>query len=200
MAVGRERHALEIPEKIMFVKPKIMIRYSLLYLTLVFLFSCTAKEEEKNDTVKTNTIPANNNEVVQIRVDSVELPSFEIELSLSQKAEEKLKTNKETIIVAAYFSAIPKDTTNKDYVKYGEVTVTSKEKELTNERLTKFEGIKFPRSLYDSLNAESITLLINVYSGRRSLKDNILDCEILHRPVEAIKGNKFTLKGKLIGE
>ena len=121
-------------------------------------------------------------------------------MNLSSKAEEKLKAIRETIIVAAYFSGIPKDTTIKDYVKYGELAINSNERELSDNRIAKFEGIKFSRTLLDTIPAKNMNLLINVYSGRRSAKDNLLDCDILNKPISEIKGKKIILKGKLIGE
>lgn len=179
-----------------------MIKFSILYLTMVFIFSCSPqnekqkdKEQSKNDTL----VPNKDNDVLFIG-DSVEIPSFEIEVILSNKAEEKIKTNKETIIVAAYFSGIPKDTTLKEYVKNGEYAIGSHEKELSSERVVKFEGIKFSRSLYDTLSPGSLVVLINVYSGRKSAKDNLLDCDILQDHISVVKGKRFLIKGKLIGE
>ncbi len=183
-------------------KIKPMIKFSALYLVMIFLFSCAYHKEKKNndDPSKNDTMVSNSNDYLRFTGDSIEMPPFEIELSLSAKAEEKLKTIKETIIVAAYFSGIPKDTTLKEYVKYGEIAIGSREKELTGERVAKFEGIKFPKTLLDTIAAKNMSLLINVYSGRKSTKDNLLDCDILQKPISEIKGNKFVLKGKLIGE
>lgn len=178
-----------------------MIKFPALYLVLVFLLSCSSNKEEKNNEQATqNDSLVVNDDYIRVTGDSIVMPFFEIEVSLSPKAEEKLKTNKETIIVAAYFSGIPKDTTHKEYVKYGEIAIASRERELANERVAKFEGIKFPKALLDTIPAKNFSLLINVYSGRKSSKDNLLDCDILSKPVSEIKGKKFVLKGKLIGE
>ena len=125
---------------------------------------------------------------------------FEIEVSLSNKAEEKLKAGKETIIVAAYFSGMPKDTTLTLLVENGEWGLGSREIELRTERVAKFEGIRFSRSLYDSVAPKSMNVLINVFSGRRSTDVNLLSCDILQDSVSAVGGKKFLLKGKLIAE
>ena len=124
-------------------KTKIMKKLLSLYIAVVFLLSCSShKEEKKNDApAKNDSVALNSNDYLQITGDSVEIPSFEIEVSFSPKAEEKLKTMKETIIVAAYFSGIPKDTTLKDYLKYGEIAITSNERELSDNRVAKFEEI-----------------------------------------------------------
>lgn len=179
-----------------------MIKFSGIYPVLVFLLSCSSHKEEKKiePAVKNDSLVLNNNYDVEFKGDSVVIPSFEIEIKLSNKAEEKLKKSKETIIVAAYFSGIPKDTTLKEYVKTGEYAIGSCEKELQNERIAKFEGIRFSRSLYDTLSAKSLVVLINVFSGRKSTKVNLLDCDILQDSISKIKGKRSVIKGKLIGE
>jgi hypothetical protein len=132
--------------------------------------------------------------------DSVVLPTFEIDLQLSPKAEQKLKSAKETVIVKAYFSGVPKDTTSKAYKKWGEIGMLEPEIELSDLRTAKFDGVKFSKKLYDSIANKNLRLLINIYSGRRSSKDNLLNCDILEDSLSNIKDKKFVLKGKLIGE
>ena len=117
-----------------------------------------------------------------------------------QKANRKLKKDKETIIVAAFFTGQPKDTTSEMYRLNGEINVAYAEKELKDDRIARFEGVKFSKALYDSLADKDIQLLINIYSGRRSTNVNLLDCDILQDKMSALKEKKFVLKGKLIGE
>ena len=172
----------------------------------IFVFISCHDGDEKHDTNGADSTGNSKDSVITqndpltIIGDSVEIPSFEIEISLSDKANEKLKKEKESIKVAAYFSGIPKDTTLEEYRHSGEYPVTMSEKELLDTRTAKFEGIRFSRSLYDSLANKNITLLINVFSGRRSSKLNFLNCDILQDSISAIKGKHFVLKGKLIGE
>jgi len=133
--------------------------------------------------------------------DSVEIPSFDIELKLSQKAEKKLKNDNESVIVMAYFSGDPiENIPNKyvDNVEMGELFLLSYPIELTDKRLAKFENIKFSLELYNLLANKDIRLLINVYSGRKSTNINLLDCGILQDSMSKIKGKRFTIKGKLI--
>ena len=136
--------------------------------------------------------------------DSVEIPYFEIELKLSDKAEKKLKTDNESIIVMAYFTYFQEDKIYpekyKDNVDYsGELMLLSYPIELTDKRLAIFENVKFSKDLYDLFGEnKDIDLLINVFSGRKSCEDNILDCTILQNPMSKIKGKRFTIEGKLI--
>jgi hypothetical protein len=178
--------------------------------TMVLLFSCGSgtgdkkkdlPEQRPGDTasVKKDTAsPVNDASYLVFTGDSVLIPPFEIDVSLSTKAEQKLKKDKETIIVKAYFSGIPKDTTIEEYKKTGSLSLASAEKELFAGRTAGFAGIKFSKALYDSLGDKNITLLINIYSGRRASKDNLLNCDILEDKMSNLKGRKFTIKGKLI--
>jgi hypothetical protein len=187
-----------------------MVKTFLLIVTTVLLFSCASKNADKKnglpvqpagDTTslkKDRSSLLNDSNYLVFTGDSVEIPSFEIEVSLSTKAEQKLKNDKETIIVKAFFSGIPKDTTLEEYKKEGQLGVVSSEIELFTSRVAVFRGIRFSKLMYDSLADKDINLLINIYSGRRSSKDNLLNCDILEDKMSHIKGRRFTIKGKLI--
>lgn len=132
--------------------------------------------------------------------DSMIIPSFEIEVVLSKLATEKLARDKETVIVAAWFAGSPMDTSSKEFKESGEIFVNTAQVELAEGRIAKFEQIKFAKSLYDSLADKDIRVLINVFSGRRSTQDNLLDCSILSEKMSVVKDRKFVLAGKLIAE
>ena len=191
-------------------RPQLMIKSSTIFLILSFLFSCASNEGQKNNNtsnkgtgkiliVKKDT-SLNKIGYYKIDGDSLIIPSFDIEVCLTQKANKKLKDAKETIIVSAYFIGQPKDTTSKEYLESGEMGIGSSERELSDSRITKFENIKFSKALYDSLADKDIQLLINIYSGRKSTDVNLLDCDILQDKMSNIKGKRFKIKGKLIGE
>ena len=161
---------------------------------------------------KTDTLNIEHSEVIEefqnsgylkIVGDLVEVPYFEIELKLSEKAEEKLKTDNETVIVMAHFTYFQEDKIYpekyQDKLYFGELMLLSYPIELTDERLAKFENVKFPKDLYDLFGEnKDINLLINVCSGRKSSEYNLLHCDILQNSMSEIKGKKFTIKGKLI--
>jgi hypothetical protein len=132
--------------------------------------------------------------------DSVLIPDFEIEVSLSPNAEKKLKEYNETVIVSAMFSGVPKDTTSEEYLIWGQMGINDFKIELTNQRIARFEKVRFHSSVLNKLSDVDIFLLINVFSGRRSSENNILDVEFLQDKMSVIKGKKYILKGKLIGE
>lgn len=184
------------------------------YLTLLpltVLFSCASHDGHspanvvmsRTDSALGTFIKAassKDSNYLQIVGDSIEIRPFEIDVSLSPKAEEKLKEDKETVIVAAFFTGEPKDTTTREYRDNGEIFVTSRKIELTESRKAKFEGIKFSKGLYDSLSSKDINLLINVFSGRRSTNVNLLDCGIISLKMSRLESSSDTIKGRLIEE
>jgi len=175
---------------------------------MAILFSCTSNEGKNSgaiaDSVGNHAVlngdTAGGMGYLTMDKDSLLIPSFKIEISLSGQANEKLNRSKETIIVAAWFSGVPKDTTSKEYAESGEMFLASAKVELSNSRVASFEGIRFSKAAYDSLADKNISVLINVFSGRRTTQDNLLDCNILSEKMSAVKGQKFVLTGKLIGE
>ena len=177
-----------------------------LFLASAFLFSCSQpvkqKDETKKDTLavvkKEDNKPAAISDYFKVVGDSAEIPPFEIEVKLSDKAEKKLKDKKESVIVTAYFSGTPKDSTK--YMEDGEYAVGEHSIELTDSRIAKFRGVKISKAMYESLFDLDIQLLINVYSGRRSSKMNYLDVMTLQKPISEFRGQKFVLTGTLIGE
>ena len=134
--------------------------------------------------------------------ETVEIPFFEIEVQLSGAAEEKLKKDNESVIVAAYFSGycewdkIPEE--YQDYFGDGDLLVHRIE--LTNKRIARFEHLELPQKLYDLLDDKDFRVLINIFSGRKSSESNILDCAVLSGPISKIKEKRFTLNGGLITE
>lgn len=130
--------------------------------------------------------------------DSVILPEFEIELKLSENAEKKLKTDKESIIVQAYFSGIPKDTTLADYIMWGKIRIGSYKVELFDKRVARFVNVKISKDALELLSDKDFEVLINIFTGRRASSSNLLDTDILQDGIESIKAKRHLLKGKLI--
>lgn len=174
-----------------------------LFLPAIINISCTSSGE------KTNSNSLKEDSVTNVKIvtaadyftpvgDSMELPSFEIEIQLSEKAKKQLKKKKETVIVAAYLSGIPKDTTL--YMEDGEYAIGAHNIELVDSENAKFTGLKISKAIFESLADKDIQVLINVFSGRRSSNLNLLDCDILQKQISELKDQRFQLKGKLIGE
>jgi hypothetical protein len=172
-----------------------------LFLSVSLLFAC-ASQDNKPQTPAANVPAAAPIVPTQIGAytligDSLLLPPVEIEVSLSEKATQKFGNITETIIVDASFSAPSSDPNGKNYEE--PTVVATVQKELNgNERRARFEGIKFPKRLYDSLFDKDVELLVNVYSGRKSSPDNLLSCGIVSEKASVFKDKKYTIKCKLI--
>ncbi|CCH02305.1 hypothetical protein FAES_4306 [Fibrella aestuarina BUZ 2] len=177
-----------------------MTAHRFLFAIALFVAACSSRTERNNtatDSPKTTAI-ASDIGYYQLDGDSVVIPRVTIALQLSPKAEAKLKADKETVIVAAFFSGTPKDTTSQEFLESGEVGVKDQKIELTTARVATFENLKFARKDYDALADKDIRLLVNVYSGRRSSPDNLLDCGIVEGPMSDLRGKRLPITGKLI--
>ena len=168
-----------------------------IYYLIIFSFvfsSCSTKQSsyEKTDNLKYLGY-------YKIEGDSLIIPKFEIEVRLSKKAESKILKDKETLIVRAKFVGIPKDTTLTEYLKFGCVQVTDKNIELVKKRKAIFQGIKFSKLAYESLSEKDIVLIINVYTGRKSSRYNLINCDLLEDNLSKIKNKRFIINGTLIG-
>jgi hypothetical protein len=188
-----------------------MVNYKALFqflLIAVIVAACnnvdTPKQDSKDDTVsfipQQVETPKTIAEEFTPAGDSIILPPFEVTVQLSGKAREKLAASNETIIVSAILSGIPKDTTMKEYQEWGEFALGHVEVEIPEPGTASFTNAKILKSDYDLLASKDIQVLINVYSGRKSTGDNLLDCEILQEPISKVRQQKNILNGKLIGE
>ncbi len=168
----------------------------------VFLFSCNDQTKPSKE-VTTDTIVAPVQKAPQpglfiVDGDSLIIPSFEVELSLSPKAKQRIVGSGETIVMDAFYSGEPKDTIGVKVAEDGEYYIANARKEIKYGETVRFESVKFPRKQYEFLANKDIDVLINVYTGRHTTSDNLLDCEILSDKISKLMGKKFTLKGKLI--
>jgi hypothetical protein len=173
------------------------------YLIILFIVNSSCNNNSKSDNIKTvesySDIKKNkivNPEKLKIIGDSIEIPSFEIELNFSKKAEEKLIFDKETVIIFANIFGQPKSDPNKE----GPINLAYSKIELTDKRKALFENIKFSKATYDSLKDKNIWITVEVSSGRKSINENFLNTDFLEEDVDNVINKKFVLNGKLIGE
>ncbi len=133
--------------------------------------------------------------------DSLIIPPFEIEVSNSATADKTLGKKKETIIVSAMFYGLPLDPNEKAKGDDGFLSFGSKNIELTgSNRIARFEGLKFHKKQLALAESKDIDLLINIYSGRKSSEDNLLDCGIIDMKASQFGNKRFVLGCKLIEE
>ena len=111
-----------------------------------------------------------------------------------------LVASKETVIVAGYLSGFAKTGTPKKLVAQGQVSLGEVKKEIAPGKTAVFGPIKLDQAMLKWVDPQGPQLLINVYSGRKSSPNNLLDCGIYDGPIQPILGTSIPIACKLIGE
>ena len=108
----------------------------------------------------------------------IQVPPFDVTVSLSPDAVKKLTELKETVIVAAYFygDSIPEAKSKAD--AFGEIHFGTSKMELPGAGVVRITPIDIDPTELKLIQGREVMVLINVFSGRRSLKENILKCGI----------------------
>jgi hypothetical protein len=129
------------------------------------------------------------------------LSSFTVTVTYSQKAMDTLLAGKETVIVAGYLTASPISGTPKQYVDHvGEIGRGEGQKEIAPGAIATFDSVKPTPAMMKWVDSSGPQLLINVYSGRKSSPNNLLDCGIYEGSLQAVNGQSIPISCKLIGE
>jgi hypothetical protein len=132
---------------------------------------------------------------------SATVPGFSVTLTYSQKAMDTLVGRKETVIVAGYLYGFPQKDTPKKYVdEIGQVDLGEIHDEVAPGAAATFASIKLDPSLLKWIDTQGPQLLINVYSGRKSSENNLLDCGLFEGPLKDAQGKSLPISCKLIGE
>lgn len=178
---------------------------------MIFFLSCNSREDKKiTNTTKKDSLNIENtvehNDTVlpnklgfyTIEGDSLVVPPFEIDISLSNKARERITSKNETLVVDVFLNGTPKDPSKAEFEEDGSFFVGSSQKEISYGQIAKFDNLKFPRKIYDQLVDKDADFNINVYTGRKSSPDNLIDCEFLSGKLSSLINQRKRLVGKLI--
>ena len=126
---------------------------------------------------------------------------FTVKVTYSQKAMDKLIASKETVIVVGYLYGLPKaGTPKRDIDGVGQVDLGEVKREIVPAASATFDSVKPDQALIKWVNDQGLQILINVYSGRKSSPNNLLDCGIYEGPLATIQGQSVPISCKLIGE
>ena len=135
---------------------------------------------------------------------NVPVPSqFSVDVRLSDTARNKLIESNETIIVAVYFTGHPKPGTEARYldIKSGDVVLGDvKHQEIHPGETAIFSELNLNTDALTRIDSQGPHILADVYSGRRSSKDNLLDCDYYDGSLESIRGQTIVIRCQLIGE
>ena len=129
------------------------------------------------------------------------VPGFTVTITYSQKAMATLVAGKETVIVVGYLYGFPIQGTPKQDVDHvGQIDMGEVKKEIAPGAVGKFDSVKLNQPMLKWMDSQGPQLLINVYSGRKSSPNNLLDCGIYEGPLKAVQGQSIPIACKLIGE
>jgi hypothetical protein len=129
------------------------------------------------------------------------LAGFTVNVSLSEKARRKLIESKETVIVAGFFTGNPKPGALKQYVsEMDQVDLGEIKAEVAPGEKATFQAIDLKKDAFEQTDKQDPQLLINVFSGRKSSQNNLLDCGIYEGPLKPVQGGSIPISCKLIGE
>jgi hypothetical protein len=127
-------------------------------------------------------------------------PGFAVTVSLSPKAAARLAHPKETIVISADFYGDPSAKGRRLENDGGEIDLApSQKQEIPGPGTAQFQGPKYDKSKLADVDANGLQVLINVYSGRHSSPDNLLDCGLFQDKI-ALAAKGIAIRCKLIGE
>jgi len=128
--------------------------------------------------------------------------SFDVNVLLSDKAMKTLAASKETIVVRAYICGQPAIGTNKKTLEAcpdsGDIVLSEVEAERATPGIFPFSRVRLSKDLLSQVDRTDYELLINVYSGRKSSENNLLDCGIYQGSFRAVQEHPIEIRCKLI--
>lgn len=133
------------------------------------------------------------------------VPKYSVALTLSPAAVAKLTKLKEQVTVSAHYYGMPTEAAEKKKIpnEIGEIDLGDEEitRPLAEARAVfGFVGKGFDTKKTKWIHAGTSGILINVYSARRAVDDNILDCGLYQDTVELAMSKPIEIACKLIGE
>lgn len=115
--------------------------------------------------------------VPELPEDLTAAPPFSVTVELAPRAADELKRRGETIVVAAYFYGLANSRGDKYKDPMGQIYWSESDRlELDGPGVAKFLSRKINLTLLDYFLDRKPIVLINVASGRRTDKSNLLDC------------------------
>jgi len=125
-----------------------------------------------------------------------------VNLQLSDAARTKLIDNKETIIVTGSFTGHPKQGTEARFldIKSGDVVLGDVKQEIHPGETAIFDQLNLNPDALARIDSQGPHILMDVYSGRRSSKNNLLDCNVYDGSLDSVHGRTIEIFCQLIRE
>ena len=132
---------------------------------------------------------------------TVEVPQFAIAVELSDKAERRLRSIGESVLVIAYFDGDALPGKGKYNPPNRDVFLGNVEKMVDRSNVARFDDSRVPLSDWNRLSDKNYFVTINTVSARKAAEDNLLDCaDPISRRIESFKGKTIEVRCWLIGE
>ena len=151
----------------------------ILIITALIFISCKEKHENKN---------------------SMPVPAFEIKVDLDKRAEREMRERSETIHISLELSGSPRKDSG---IKENEIdkarglVLGFSDKELNEEGVVRFEGLRIPERLYNALEDKDYVVSVGISSGWKSSKFDLLNCEPFDKAISEVTRKQHTIKCKL---
>jgi len=110
--------------------------------------------------------------------DVARLPPFVVEVRSSPRATARLAAAHETIVVGAYLFGFPAANAKRYADDMGEIHLGQRKSEMPGPGRIMFPTVTYNRNKLSLLRNRDLKLLINVWSGRRTSPNNLLQCSI----------------------
>jgi len=132
---------------------------------------------------------------------TVDVPHFSIAVKLSPKATERLRSSHESVEVLALFDGDPLPGQGKYNAPSRDVFLGNDEKLVDDSGVARFDHTKVPLSDWNRLSDKNYFVTINVYSARKVVSNNLLDCaDPIDRKIETFRDRTIDVQCWLIGE
>jgi hypothetical protein len=125
-------------------------------------------------------------------------PSFQVEITLSDKAAEKLKSSGDMLEVDAFYFGTPRAGDTTPVNDNGDIDLGDDSKTISHASTVTIGGSEYDTSLLEHLVDREAHLLINVNSS--TLDENILECDVFEDKLSVAVTGPNKLNCKLIGE
>ncbi|HEX4038658.1 MAG TPA: hypothetical protein VHX37_11420 [Acidobacteriaceae bacterium] len=128
-------------------------------------------------------------------------PGLTVTVTLSPRARQTLLARRETVIVSAEITAFPQPGVSRKFLDgEGQLDLGNATTEILPGRSGLFKTFSLSAAPLRRVDKRGPQLLINVYSGRKSSPDNLIDCGIYEGPLSAVENKTIPIACKLIGE
>lgn len=136
--------------------------------------------------------------IYTLRGDSLLVPPFEVEVTLSPKASERISKTNETIVVDVLLQGTPRKGIKAHLEEDGSFYVGSASREIRPGQVARIDNLSFSKKIYDQLEDKDVDVNINVYTGRHSSPDNLITGDMLDGKISTLINKHFKLAHKLI--